>query len=435
MQIFFFLLVFPFLYFNYKILKSDIKNKIIPNKYLWYLLLLIPFYYIYMSLLIPEFSIMTCLIQFIVTFVVSFILYSFWIWSAGDAKYVLVLGLFLPTIWIIPFIGNVALATLIYLIGYFIYFYFWKVLFNQPFRKKLFKNIHVDVKESINYLTINRNIFWNIINLIITFLIIFVSIRLSRIYIFDSLFHWENTQWNFIQLIIENYSIYIMFSIIGFTFWIIWWIRKIYLYLKNIITKKTNINTLYIKYINLWVVFFLLSLFIIHEYLIHTQKILHSLYIIFTLYLTLYFIFKIIIYSYKITFQLSEQIHININTLQNWDILDKTYLIKLFWEQCSLWAQWNTDGLLYPNPTKYFQDISNPIEKEDCKNLKKIYGIVNQYHKKNNTSNYSEILDIKILKTFAFGGYIFFWFIITYFFGNYFFKQILLFFMEILKKM
>lgn len=48
MQYLLYILAIPFLYLNYKIVISDLKYKIIPNKYLGYLLLLVPFWWIYL---------------------------------------------------------------------------------------------------------------------------------------------------------------------------------------------------------------------------------------------------------------------------------------------------------------------------------------------------------------------------------------------------
>jgi len=111
-----FLLSIPFLYINYKIIISDIKYKKIPNKYLLYLLYLLPLYYSYLIYFNSSFGILLFIIQIILALIISFILYSIWIWSAWDAKYLLVLALFIPDIWIVPLIWNIAIITLIYLL-------------------------------------------------------------------------------------------------------------------------------------------------------------------------------------------------------------------------------------------------------------------------------------------------------------------------------
>ena len=100
------------LYLNYKIVLSDLKYKKIPNKFLGYLLLLIPFYYIYIFFTFPDINYLLFLWQIILTFIISFILFYFNIWAAWDAKYLLVLSLFIPYIWIVPFIWNIALITI-----------------------------------------------------------------------------------------------------------------------------------------------------------------------------------------------------------------------------------------------------------------------------------------------------------------------------------
>jgi hypothetical protein len=50
-------------------------------------------------------------------------------------------------------------------------------------------------------------------------------------------------------------------------------------------------------------------------------------------------------------------------------------------------------------PKDYFTEISNPIDEETAKMLKKIYKAVNEFHSKKQVE---EITTIKILKTFAF---------------------------------
>ena len=152
MQYILYILSIPFLYINYKIVVSDLKNKIIPNKYLGYLLLLIPFYYIYIFFSFSEINYLLFIWQIILTFIISFILYYFWIWAAWDAKYLLVLSLFIPYIWVIPFIWNIALITILYLFLYFIRFYLWKVLFNKVYRQSLWLNIKQDLTETWKFI-------------------------------------------------------------------------------------------------------------------------------------------------------------------------------------------------------------------------------------------------------------------------------------------
>ena len=232
MQYFLYILAIPFLYFNYKIIISDLKYKKIPNKYLVHLLLLIPFYYIYIFFSFPELNYILFLWQIIITFLVSFILYYFWIWAAWDAKYLLVLALFIPYIWIIPFIWNIALITLVYLFWYFLWFYFYKVAFDKNYRKSLWWSIKYDLSE--RWKVHKQNKWWDTYKIIlkwfIIFLLIFVSIRLVRLYLLNSILENWNSN-NYISEIIEKYNIYLVFLFI----WIfIWWLYLFKIYINKI---------------------------------------------------------------------------------------------------------------------------------------------------------------------------------------------------------
>jgi hypothetical protein len=55
-----------------------------------------------------------------------------------------------------------------------------------------------------------------------------------------------------------------------------------------------------------------------------------NLRLIFTYYIILWGIFKILRYSYKVTFQIAEQDFINIKDLKAGEIVDKDFLIKMF---------------------------------------------------------------------------------------------------------
>lgn len=430
----------PFLYFNYKIILSDFKSKIIPNKHLLYLIAILPFFYIYLFLSLKSINFLGFFGTIFLTTFTSFILYYFWIWSAWDAKYLLVLSLYIPNIWIIPFIWNIAVLTLIYLIFYFLYFYIVKIWFNKRYRKSLIENIITDNKEKMKIFFTNWNawkierktIFYKLLKTIIIFLTIFVILRLSRIYIIDGI------RENLLQYETDNLNIKNIFS--GYLPHIIWWwvilsflllftFRKIYsLFFKYFIkylkidTKKTDMSFKF-----LLVILSLLISFIIFEYLKTWTDVLNKLYLIFTLYLWMYIIFKILFYSYKITFHLAENSYIDISNLKPWEIIDKDYLIKLFWTQHILWAKsenQNKDWLLYPNPIKYFQNIDNPVDEETTEIIKKAYSEVNNYHKEINNGSFEEKKDIKILKTFAFSSYIFVWFLITFLIQDKIFKYV-----------
>lgn len=461
MQYLLYILAIPFLFINYKIIRSDLKEKKIPNKYLWYLLLLIPFYYSYQFFYISDINYLIFFWQTILALIISFILYSFWVWSAWDAKYLLILALFIPNIWIIPFIWNIALLTLLYLILYFIWFYFWKCLFNRKYAINLYNSVHTDLIWKFNSFIKHQD--WNIykktaiyklLKWFVLFLIIFVSFRLTRLYIIDHILftEWQQSEWSlwkyFIELIIE-YNVYYILIVIIWVFCLVFFSYKSILIIKKYVFKKitnswkNNINPIVFDIILISILWLSLIFYIVIEFVKSPSEISHNLKLIFTFYLILYIMIKILIYSYHITFQLWEQDFIEIEKLKAWNILDKTYLINLFWEQSSLWycpdnideklKKERSDKLLYPNPKNYFLNLKNPIDNEGKNKILEIYNIVNDYHNKKSTSWFQKINSIKILKTFSFWWYIFIWFIITFLYWNFFFEYFIKYLLKYLK--
>ncbi|MDD2892125.1 MAG: hypothetical protein PHQ95_04110 [Candidatus Gracilibacteria bacterium] len=376
-------------------------------------------------------------------------MYYFGIWSAGDAKYLLVLALFIPNTGIIPLIGNIALLTLIYLFLYFLYFYFGKCLFNWKYAKSLYENIYMDLKEkSVAFLkhgdgNFYKNvIFLKLLKWILLFLIFFVSIRLSRLYIFvyikESSYYLQAIEY------LQNYTSYILLALIGVSIGVIYGIRILINKLKESLKQETRIkNDTTLDFALIGLLFVVLIGFIVYEYRMNPSEIHLYLIRIFTLYIGIYIIFKILQYSYKITFQLAEQDFIDIKNLKAGDIVDKEYLAKIFGEQSPLGFCLDNASikeitqkrrkLLYPNPKEYFTHMSNPIDNETKRMLVKIYKITNVHHKKEKTPHFNEITTIKILKTFAFGGYIFLGFLITYFLGDQIIGNITSIIMEYLK--
>lgn len=431
MQYFLFsLLTIPFLWINYKIIISDLKEKKIPNKLLLYLILILPFFYWFLLFSDIHINILNFILQIFLSLIISFILYYFWIWSAWDAKYLLVLSLFIPQIWIIPFIWNIAIITLIYLIWYFLWFYFWKCLFNWKYTKSLYFNIYTDLKDkSVTFLKhwdwnfYKKIIFFKILKWLLLFLIFFVSIRLARLYLISDI---VNSQYynNFKELFFI-YSTYFILIFILIFFAIFYLIRLTINKIKDFLAKKIGIKkeNFLIDFVLIWILFSILMSFIIYEYIINPSEIKIYLIRIFTLYTGIYRIFKILKYTYKITFQIAETYYVNVDNLKEWDIVDREYLLKMFWEQACLWA-YEHDWILSPNPAKYFQNLENPIDKETKNKLIKIYKIVNKYHKEN-TKNYEYLYKIKILQTFAFGWYIFIWFLVSFLLWNLIFEFLL----------
>lgn len=429
------ILAIPFLWINYKIIKNDLKEKKIPNKLLGYLILLLPFLYIY-NIYYLDLNYLFFWISILMTFVISFILYYYWIWSAWDAKYLLVLALFIWQIWIINFVWNIALITIIYLILYFIWFYFWKCIFNFDYSKKLYFKIYWDLKDKTtiflkhsDWLFHKKIIVLKVLKWISLFLIIFVSLRLARLYIIENII--TSPYYNVFKEIFLDYSTYFLILIVITVYWLFYLVRKLINKIKNILKNKSKIENNYtIDFILISILLIFLLSFIFYEYSLNPSEIKNYLLRIFTIYIWIYIIFRILKYAYKITFSIAETHYIYLSDLKEWDIIDREYLIKMFWEQKSLWfvkivnEEKDEKWLLYPNPAEYFRNIENPIDIETKEKLIEIFKIVNNYHKKENTNWYEEVKTIKILYTFAFAWYIFIWFILSFFLWDSIFKYL-----------
>ena len=436
----------PFLFINYKIIVSDIRQKKIPNKYLLYLFFIVPFYYFYLFFNIDKIDYLWFLLQVILVFLVSFSLYSFWVWSAWDAKYLLVLSLFIPNIWVVSFVWNIAILTIFYLFLFFIYFYFCKCIFNLKFSKELLKEITNDLKEKRK--VYKKNKWWSVFKIIskwiVIFLIIFVFIRLARIYLFNHILFSENSNISLIQDFIYKYHFYLLLFCVWLFIWAIYLIRKIYFIIKKKIVilfkgkmfYKLWLDESFIDTFFCFLGFIFLSGFIFYEYKINPYEITNSLYKIFTFYIFIYIIFKIFFYSYKITFWIAENYYVNVKDFKDGDIFDKQGLIKIIWDFPSLSNALKMNykiknrikrKLIVWNHIKYINSISNPIDKEDLKRVNKIIYAVNKIIKSLDKKwrVIQKINHIKLLKTFAFWIYIFFWFLITYFLQNKIFEKIL----------
>lgn len=425
------ILLIPFIFFNAVIIKKDIKDKIIPNKFLLYIILLFPLFIIY-EIYFYDITInyLSLFYQILLSIIITFLLYYHWIWGAWDAKYLLVLSLFSYHIWIIKFIWNIAIILLIYLLFYFVYFYLWKCLISYSYAKELYKNIYIDLKDK--FTTFIKSPDWSveknttiriILNWTLIFLFIFISFRLLRLFMFSS---FVDSPWKLksISLIYQNY----FFHIMALAFLIIFILRvifgKIYKYIYHLLEDKYWIIFKYdkTKLRIPTILIIILLIFIIYEYIVNPYEIWKYLYRIFTFYIYMYLFIRILFYSYKLSFQISETYYINLEDLKEWEIVDKNFLIKTFWEQKCLWLN-NNDWILFPNPMKYFVNINNPIDKDTLNMIKNVYNTVNSYHTEN-TKNYVPINSIKILKSFSFAPHIFLWFILTIFFQDSIFKYV-----------
>ena len=161
--------------------------------------------------------------------------------------------------------------------------------------------------------------------------------------------------------------------------------------------------------------------FIFFEYKESPISIVNNLKLIFTIYLALFVIIQVFIYSYKLLFKVSDEIYIHINDLKEWDIINKDYLILTYGDKKILWAHWNKKGYLYPNPKIPLNDVEKPFLKKDVKLIKHVYNIVAESSDEKNI-NSDKII---ILKTFVYWFYIFLGFLLTYFYDDLILKTII----------
>lgn len=452
----FYILIIPFLVINFWIIFSDFRKKLIPNKYLIFLLLLIPYRYFYLIHFgfiehISDFaSIFYYIVQLIATFIISFVLYHLWMWSAGDAKYLLILWLFIPHIWIVPFIWNIGLITIIYLILYFFYFYFYKLLRNRNESKSLFQNLKIHHKQKFLDFCDNYNsrfskkiyVIIKIFDWIVTFFLFFTIIRLLRF----SLVEWIiNTQYNqYLTNYIEQYSSYIFIWLIIIFFATLLLMKFIFNRVKEYLEFNTNIDIFYFIYSLKSIFLFGLIFYLLWEYQTNPIEITEKLILIFTTYLIIYIIVKSLWFSYKISFIISEQFNVDITNIKQWDIIDKSFILETykipirFWKNSKNTQHYSEEfskKLKKITQPKYFHDIKNVLDETSIKKLEYAVLMRNKfYHIENKIKNtpFTPIYNVKVLKTFAFWWYIFIWFMMTYFIWDYVFIEILKFIVDII---
>jgi len=104
-----------------------------------------------------------------------------------------------------------------------------------------------------------------------------------------------------------------------------------------------------------------------------------------------------LIYSYKITFGISEKVSVDISKLNKNHTVDIKELLYILKEDSEVYVKYH----LKENP-----NISN---------IKKAIKYSNNISKKNNTNI---IKSITCIRTFSFWIYIFIWFILTYIYSN-----------------
>ena len=438
-----------FVWINVFIIINDYKYKKIPNKQLIYLLGILPVFLFLLAFIYGQTIEIFFIVHLFISFVVTFLLYYFWIWWAWDAKYLLVLSLFLPQIWILTFIANIAILTLWYLFLYFIWFYLKKITYDIIKWWNFIQSVYIDLTEKFYYTFIaeqklnNKLLIQIIWSWLLKFLVIFTSLRLLKIYIFDayilSYYYLILEDKNIISNIL-NHSILLFFVIWWSIFLFYYLIQKAYNYVYNKILNFTHfillpafhIDKKYSKDILIVIMLIILVIPIIIEFQYNPIEISDNLYLIASYYLWIYLIFKIFSYLYKITFQIWEMEMIDIKKLKVWDIVDKRYLIDRFATENCLWAFNNSKGFMYPNPKKYINNFENPVDLVAINDIKKAYKIVNKVH---DTWNDNPLNKIKTLKTFAFSWYIFWGFVMSYVYSDEIFNRIMAIIVGVIKSL
>lgn len=409
-----------FVFINFLIVKSDIHTKKIPNKYLAFLLILLPFWWILLwfwitpiSHQIWDINLLYIPLQLLISLIVSFFFYYFGVWAAGDAKYLLVLSLFLPYENILSFLWNIALITIVYLLAYFVYFYFWKVLLHPKYRKSLTKSIKEDITFSWKDYHSNKwgNTYKIIIKLLLGFLIIFVSLRLLRTHIIEYITSSTlYAKWPLIDMLIANYWLYLLFVCIWLFIWFLYVFKFILHRLKHSIAEKSNIAVETIGNILLSILAMLLIIFLGYELHRDYSSTLLMLYKIFTLYLGIYLCIKILLYSYKITFGIGEHQYTDMRSLKVGDIIDnKDFQTKV------LPNIEHDDTLLQYYDIEYKRKID--LSSESLQNIQRVVRFINKRDMKFFWW-WSIIKWFITIKTFSFWIYIFVWFLLTFFYWN-----------------
>lgn len=412
-----------FICINAYILFSDIYTKKIPNIGILALLLLAVIWLILWTIVWVWFTFIHA--SLCITVIIAFILFYFNLWSAWDAKYLIVLSLFLAPESIVYTVWNIALVTLAYLLLNTVYLYIIKCLINRQYCYELWLNIYNDIKDQLyvffidesNKITI-RSALRKMIPLFVWFLIVFTAIRLVRIYLVNSYISgqsnvsWESRIWYVLQLIIE-YNTYAIIILLITLYGAYKSLRYGLYYIMPYINKKVGISDSTWKTVLLILVSISLLFFIYYEFLKDPEQIKESLIRIFTFYILIWLFIKIVIYIHYITFQLWEVIYKSVKKLRNGDIVDIAYLQEIFGTQKCLWYKQET-WKYSPDPSIFISQIESPISKKTAFELKQIYKTVNTYHVKQKTLWFEPIDAIKTLKSFAFAPYIFMWFAISF---------------------
>ena len=371
MEIFFgVILASTFLYINFLIIKKDIQEKIIPNKYLWYLLILLPFWYFYWGYYgyFEEIDIVSFILQTCAAFIIWFVLFHFWKWWAGDAKYLIILSyytifthfwIYLFMIWVL-FIAYIFISSCIFWIKIIINK--WKII---EIYNSIYENKRSKLEKKFGKVTLYK-VFIQFLFYLAYLLLIFTIIRITLLYISES-------NLKFIPISYNTFFFNVYFILIILFIGMIIIIMRTHL-IQNLFNPDKRKN---------YIVIPILSIILFLEFLYWWDSFSDKILYIYIFFFPSFILLRIIIGSIKYYIEYKENEVIQINVLKEWMIINR----KIF-------------------PLKE-KNIEYRISEEDIKYLKKY-----------------RVKEVVIMKEFWFWIFIFLWFI----------SHILLFFIENMRK-
>lgn len=400
-EVIFYLILPFFLFFNYRIIVSDAKKKIIPNKYLLGLLVLSIF-----SFFITPFTLFSFLYLLIWLFI-SFWFYYFGFWAAWDSKYIIVLSLFLPFFSFHYLLWNLWIAILLYFVFSTIYHLF--VNYSEIFsslKNKLYSDYQkfkLAKKDSLKV---------ELIKFFMSFFAFFITLRLFR----DNLIffiEWESIFG--IPLMWFNLMIGLFAIIISATLVLMFTVKYLRKKVLNVVHDhkfKIDPEVFFFSLISSLFVYFLYL-----EYRLYWNEIFDKLFVILTLYLLIFLLVKWF-------YVLIKHIYVDMEYEKTWvfdlkpgDIIDKKEVRNYIY-----YAPENEKSMIKKERDKALSMIDSVLDVDSVEILRNLITDINQSYIDFNSDD--EITHLGKLKTFAFALYIFIAFVFTYFYSDILFKII-----------
>jgi Flp pilus assembly protein protease CpaA len=354
-----------FILINIFIIYTDIKEKKIKNKYILLLILLFPIFIIlfpYFKYNLVDVIIFSILIITLITF------YSKNHLPAWDIKYIIILSLYSQN-YLFWFIWNISIIIILKILINYIFFIF-STIYNNIWKKpKLIQNINIFIK--------------NIGLFLLQWITIYIISSLIFYLLKDIIFLNNN---NFLKWLITLLIIYI-------------WVSIYYIF-----SKKINKKLYYLKFLIPIILYLIYIINIIYWNLNVSLSLLFNFFIIFS-------VFKFFLKSLMYMIQKNEEVFIDIKKLKVWNIVDKKFLIKIYWKYSEIQNYLISKKII--KSKDFFENFKNPINNETKDKIQNIYYSIN---KKNldEKNEYTQFFKIKIKNTFSFGPYIFVWFFIAY---------------------